>query len=143
MFSKKDLKRHKGRKIKELKVHELYNYTGEATPDDIALIFLEDKLKFSKTIQKIDLVKDPFEVPLQATVSGWGSTNCNFSLSNEDACNGWYAVELQSGNMTITKRENGLVYAPRTKVAGNYVSIFENCADVNIVKILEYLLRIK
>lgn len=163
LFSKEDLPRVRGIKIKDVKIHELYNYTGEATPDDIALIVLDEDLTFGPGVQKIDLIEKDYEVPINATVSGWGSTNCNFSLSEDDACNGWYATELQSGKLTIQRKEDGLIYAPNTGVTGNYgdsggpvvannklIGISRNCDivspnvfDFDATSVLDYLPWIK
>lgn len=123
MYNKKEMRNLKGIRVKDVKIHEKYNYTGDPTPDDIAILVLEEDLVFGPTIGKVGLMEEDFAVPVNATISGWGSTNCNFSLSNEQACNGWFATELQSGTLTIQRRENGLIYAPSTEVTGNYVSI--------------------
>ncbi|GJQ81353.1 hypothetical protein Trydic_g20565 [Trypoxylus dichotomus] len=164
MYNKiEDMPKLKGIQIKDVKVHELYNFTGEATPDDIALIVLEEDLVFGPTIAKIDLIEEEYDIPVNATVSGWGSTNCNFSLSDEDACNGWYSIELQSGTLTISKRENKLIYSPHTRVTGNYgdsggpivaynklIGISRNCDivepdifDFDATSVLDYLDWIK
>ncbi|KRT84661.1 Trypsin, partial [Oryctes borbonicus] len=71
MYNKEDMPNLKGIRVKDVKIHELYNYTGESTPDDIALIVLEENLSFNRTINKIDLVEEDYEIPVNATVSGW------------------------------------------------------------------------
>ncbi|XP_050497854.1 trypsin alpha-like [Diabrotica virgifera virgifera] len=89
-------------KIKSISMHENFSTDGRTAKNDIAIIKLAEKVKFSNKIQPIKLPPETTKLSegTSLTIAGWGQTTIWNSLF------GTPTMTLMEAKVTVSKSEN-------------------------------------